>query len=67
MSARGSRTLCRYVPAESSEQQKQPRKLPERADALNLDLPFEDAVRAALAAKPEPKKSKRKRRKPSGR
>jgi hypothetical protein len=36
---------------------KQKRKLPERADALRLDLPFEDAVRAALAAKPPPQRS----------
>jgi hypothetical protein len=54
------------VPAENSEQPKQQRKLPERADALTLDLPFEDAVRAALAVKPEPKSVKRKVRK-SGR
>jgi len=54
------------VPRESSEQPKQQRKLPERADALRLDLPFEEAVRAALAVSPEPKKQAAKRRKRSG-
>jgi hypothetical protein len=48
------------VPPENSEQPEQQRKLPERADALNIEVPFEEAVRAALAIKPEPKKATRK-------
>ena len=32
------------------------RKLPERGDRLNVPLPFEDAVKAALETKPPPKK-----------
>jgi hypothetical protein len=40
------------------------RKLPERADALKIDLPFEDALKAAVEVKPEqhPPKTKQKRR-----
>jgi hypothetical protein len=44
------------------------RKLPERADALNIDLPWEEALRAALEVKPpadRPKKVKPKRPKSS--
>jgi hypothetical protein len=40
------------VPQEPGEQK---RKLPERADNLRVDLPFEEAVRAALKTKPPPK------------
>lgn len=29
------------------------RKLPERADALKIDLPFDEAVKAALEVRPE--------------
>ena len=39
------------MPQEPGEQK---RKLPERADALRIELPFEEAVRAALETKPEP-------------
>jgi hypothetical protein len=31
-----------------------PKKLPERADALNVPLDFEDAIKAALDTKPPP-------------
>ena len=31
------------------------RKLPERADALKLDLPFATAIKAALNTKPPPR------------
>jgi hypothetical protein len=41
---------------------KPPRKLPERADALNVPLPFDDAIKAALETKPPPTKPKRKRK-----
>ena len=41
---------------------KQPRKLPERGDALKIDLEFEDAIKAALET-PSPKTAPRKRRK----
>jgi hypothetical protein len=34
---------------------KQQRKLPERADSLNVPLPFDVAVRAALETRPPPK------------
>jgi hypothetical protein len=50
------------VPAENSEQPKQQRKLPERADALRVELPFEEAVRAALAVEPEPRQPKKRRK-----
>jgi hypothetical protein len=46
------------VPQEPGEQN---RKLPERADALRIDLPFEEAVEAALKVKPPPKAQKRPR------
>lgn len=39
------------------------RKLPERADALRLDLPFEDAIRAALQTKPPSPRIKKARKK----
>jgi hypothetical protein len=49
------------------------RKLPERGDALKIDLPFDEAVRAALQTRPlpddepakEPAAKKRRRRDPS--
>jgi hypothetical protein len=39
------------------------RKLPERADNLRVDVPFDEAIRAVLAVKPPatPKKPKRNR------
>lgn len=67
MSARGSRTLCEYVPAESGDKRKKPRKLPERSDALRIDLPFEEALAAALETVPEvPKGSERRAPKQRG-
>jgi hypothetical protein len=53
------------VPREPGKQRKKPRKLPERDDALRIDLEFDDAVRAALetsppASPPNPKRRKRK-------
>jgi hypothetical protein len=49
------------VPAEPGDSNK---KLPERGDALRIDLPFEEAVRAALKTSPQPAipKTKRKRK-----
>ena len=41
---------------------KPPRKLPERADSLNVPLPFDAALRAALETKPPPEKPARKRK-----
>jgi hypothetical protein len=46
------------VPAEPGDSNK---KLPERADALKIDLPFEDALGAALATPPPKKKPKKSR------
>jgi hypothetical protein len=46
---------------------KQPRKLPERADALSVPLPFDDAIKAALETKPPAattKKQKKRKRSP---
>jgi hypothetical protein len=40
------------VPAESGKPSENERKLPERGDALNIDLPFDEAIKAALAVKP---------------
>jgi hypothetical protein len=48
------------VPQDSGEQNK---KLPERADNLRVDLPFEDAIRAALTTKPPPALKKKRRTK----
>jgi hypothetical protein len=39
-----------------------PRKLPERGDALNVPLPFDAAVKAALETEPPPAKPKKKRK-----
>ena len=39
------------------------RKLPQREDALKIDLPFDEALKAALEAKPEPKEPARPRKK----
>jgi hypothetical protein len=52
------------MPQEPGEQK---RKLPERADALRIDLPFDEAVGAALKVKPPPKGPSRpkKTRKPT--
>jgi hypothetical protein len=41
---------------------KPPRKLPERADALNVPLPFDDAIKAALETKPPPEIPKRRKK-----
>jgi len=55
------------VPADSGEPK---RKLPERADALRVDLDFEEALRAAVATKPpgqkKPKPKKRSSQSASG-
>jgi hypothetical protein len=47
------------MPQEPGEQK---RKLPERADALRIDLPFDRAVAAALRVKPPAKAPKQKRK-----
>lgn len=44
------------------ESEKRPKR-PERNGALKVDLPFEEAIKAALETKPPPK-GKRKRKKP---
>lgn len=44
------------MPQEPGEKK---RKLPERADALRIDLPFDDAMKAALET-PPPKKMRKK-------
>jgi hypothetical protein len=59
LSASASRTLCEYVPQEPGEPK---RKLPERADNLRVDLPFAEAIKAALAVKPPIEKKKPKRK-----
>jgi hypothetical protein len=41
----------------------QPRKLPERGDALNVPLPFDAAIKAALETKPPPLKNESKTKK----
>jgi hypothetical protein len=41
---------------------KLPRKLPERGDALNVPLPFDTAVKAALETRPPPNEPKKRRR-----
>jgi len=41
------------------------RKRPERADALRVDLPFEEAVRAALDTKPPTIPKKQTKRRPN--
>jgi len=47
----------------SGPPEKQKRPPPERGDALRVDLPFEEAIKAALETKPPPKE-RRKRKKP---
>jgi hypothetical protein len=43
------------------------KKVPERSDALKVDLPFEEAIKAALNTKPPPSaKAKRKPKDKSG-
>jgi hypothetical protein len=43
---------------------KPPRKLPERADSLNVPLDFDDAIKAALETEPPPPKPKPKKGRP---
>jgi hypothetical protein len=43
---------------------KPPRKLPVRADALNLPVPFDAAIKAALETKPPPEQPKKRKTKP---
>jgi|SwirhisoilCB3_FD_contig_31_13221469_length_333_multi_2_in_0_out_0_1 hypothetical protein len=51
------------MPQEPGERK---RKLPERADNLRVDLPFEEALKAAVATKPPaPYKKKPKQKKPA--
>jgi hypothetical protein len=42
------------------------RKLPERADALNVPLPFDAAIKAALETGPPPTDKPKKKRKKAG-
>jgi hypothetical protein len=41
------------------------RKLPERSDALKVDLPFEEALKVAVNTKPPPHTKAKRKRKPS--
>jgi hypothetical protein len=50
------------MPAEPGDSKNKQRKLPERSDALRIDLPFEDAISAALGTKPPAVPLKRKRK-----
>jgi hypothetical protein len=53
-------------PGKRKSKKPKPRRLPEREDALKINLPFEDALGAALETrppteeKPAPKKKRRK-------
>jgi hypothetical protein len=42
---------------------KQPKKLPERDDALHVPVPFDAAVKAALETKPPPRENPKPRKK----
>jgi hypothetical protein len=45
-------------PGKQSKKQPSKRRLPEREDALKIDLPFEDAVKTALDTPAPPLKAK---------